>query len=164
MKIQATLSLCVVVAAMGACTLESPFEGPGYELGTGLTTSAEGPFVASTTDLILSDTEGAQAAFDEHMAVLSDAITSAPGLVGYSLGLPILNGGGYRTLTVWETEEDMVRWVSSEANVAAMVDFGENDFADGASAVASWSISAEDMPPTWEQANAELKKNGRTVY
>ncbi len=164
MTIQATLSLCVVVATVGACTLESPFEGPGYELGTGLTTTAEGPFVASTTDLVLTDREGAQAAFDEHMEVLYEAIKTAPGLVGFSLGLPILSGGGYSTLTVWETEEDMVRWVSSEAHVDAMVDFGENGFAEDTSAVASWSIAAEDMPPTWEQAKAELKKNGRTVY
>ena len=161
------LAITTLVAAVGvtsACELDSPFEGPGFSLSDGLTTDADGPFVAATTQLILTDTDGAQQSFDDHMAVLNEAIKNQPGLVGVAFGLPIFTDTGYRTLTVWETEEDMINWVISDAHLAAMEDFAQNDYGDSDSAVATWSIAAEEMPPTWDDARAHLEKDGRKVY
>ncbi len=160
----AVVALAVLSVGTSACMLEAPFEGPGFSLGEGLTTDAEGPFIAATTELILGDSPDAQAAFDEHMAVLSEDIKTAPGVIGSSLAFAILQEGGYRTLTVFETQEDLIAWVTSDAHTAAMAAFAEDGMADSRSAVTSWFIEADEMPPTWEDARARLAKDGREVY
>lgn len=157
----------VTLALMTACTgcyLEQPFEGPGYSLGDGLTTDAAGPFVVSTTSLVLADGDEAKRAFDGHMAVLTEQIKTQPGLVGFSLALPI-GSEGYRTLSVWESEDAVLEWVVSDAHAAAMDDMADKSKPE--SAVMSWSMTREELeegPPSWEDARARLDADGRKVY
>ena len=157
-------ALTLTIFAFTGCHLEQPFEGPGYSLGDGLTTEAAGPFVVSATNLLLLDGDAVKKAFDGHMAVLQEQIKTQPGLIGVSLGLPI-GTEGYQTLTVWENEEAVLGWVTSEAHAAAMDDMA--DKAKPASAVASWTMTRAELeaaPPSWQDARTHLESNGRTVY
>lgn len=161
--------VAVVVAAVGcsslsACYLEQPFEGPGFDIGAGLTTDAAGPFVASTTSLHLMDGDAPKAAFDKHMAVLGEKIKTQSGLIGYSLALPI-GTEGWRTLTVWESEDAMLEWVVSEEHGAAMDEMADKSKPE--SAVTSWVMERAELeagPPSWEDARARLADGGRSVY
>lgn len=166
MKSNAVLALAtltVLVAASG-CFLEQPFEGPGFTLEDGLTTDAEGPFTASTTSLVLADGDEPKRTFDKHMAVLGEKIKTQPGLIGVSLALPI-GTEGYRTLTVWESEEAMIQWVVSDEHSAAMDEMA--DKAKEGSAVTSWSMERDELAagaPSWEDARKRLDDEGRPVY
>lgn len=158
-----TLTTTFMLAASG-CYLEQPFEGPGYSLSDGILTDAEGPFVASSTNLILADGDAPKQAFDKHMAVLSEKIKTQPGLIGVSLALPI-GTEGYRTLTVWENEEAVLAWVTSDEHSAAMAEMA--DKAKEGSAVTSWSMERAELeagPPSWEDARKRVEDTGRTIY
>jgi heme-degrading monooxygenase HmoA len=159
-----TLALATIALAASGCYLEQPFEGPGYSLGDGILTDAEGPFVASTTMLILADGDLPKQTFDKHMAVLSEKIKTQPGLIGVSLALPI-GSEGYRTLTVWENEEAMLGWVISDEHGAAMDEMA--DKSKEGSAVTSWVMERDELeagPPSWEDARKRLDDTGRSVY
>ena len=136
-----------------ACELAQPFQGPGYDLSKGLTTKAEGPYTASSTLLALKDGDVAQKAFDDHMKILQETLKTQPGLIGYSLSTVIGSNKEYRTLAVWESEDDMLAYVTGEDHTAAM-----QDMVDKAESgkVTSWTITRAEMPPTWDDAKKHI--------
>ena len=152
-----------VVAATAGCDLAQPFEGPGYSLSEGLLSEAPGPFVVGTTWIVLSDDPEAQPTFDKHMSAMIDVVDDAKGLVGKSLSQPI-GTEGYRTLTVWESEEDMLAWVVGETHAAAMSDMA--DLAkDGKTT--SWTMTRDELaaaPPSWDEAKQRLDDDGVNAY
>lgn len=162
MKVPVFAALALVVAST-ACDIAPPFEGPGY--ANGLTTEAEGPFTVSTTLLVLKEGDpDAQGLFDKNMEVLNKTLPDADGLVGSSLSFTLF-GSGYRTLTVWESEEAVLGWVTSEAHGNAMSEMA--DHSDPSSSVASWTMTREELeaaPPSWDDAKARLDSDGREVY
>lgn len=160
---KAQLFVVVVVGAglVSGCELAQPFEGPGFVLGEGLTTDAPGPFMASSTVLVVDDGEGDQAAFDGHMAKITEALKTQEGLVGKSLAI---GSSGYRTLSVWESEEAMFGWVTAEVHIDAMVDMA--DKTKGGQVVA-WPMDRAELeagPPSWDDAKARLDDDGRSAY
>lgn len=160
-KVLAATAFVVVTAA--ACDLAPPFEGPGYSLDDGLTSDAEGPFVVGTTLLVLNDDPDAQKHFDEHMAAIRDVIDDQKGLVGKSLAIGI-GKPGYRTLTVWESEADMLGWVVSDVHAAAMDDMVDYS---ASGSVASWTMTREELEaaaPTWDEAREHLDADGTAAY
>lgn len=162
MRVTSVFALFVVVTA-GACDIAQPFEGPGYSLNDGLTSEAAGPFTVGTTLLLLNDKAGAQQHFDDNMNAILEVIDDQPGLVGKSLGQGI-GKPGYRTLTVWESEEAMLTWVASDVHAAAMSDMV--DFTDGGK-IASWTMTREELeaaPPSWDDAKQRLDDDGLDAY
>jgi heme-degrading monooxygenase HmoA len=147
------------------CELAQPLTGPGLTMGGELTTDAPGPFTVSTTKLVLKEGDGdAQGLFDEHMDVMNEALKTAPGLVAVSLSTTI-GGSTSRTLSVWESEEAMLNWVTSEAHGDAMAALDGR--ADPTSSVTSWQLTREELEaaaPTWDDAKARLDADGREVY
>jgi heme-degrading monooxygenase HmoA len=141
-KVQA-LTFALVSVLVTGCELAQPFEGPGYSSSDGLTSDAEGPFTVSTTKLILKDGDSeAQGIFDAHTDVMTEALKTAPGLVGLSSSGTI-GGATYRTLSVWESEEDMLGWVTSAAHGEAMSAMA--DHSDPKSSVTSWTMTRSEL-------------------
>lgn len=161
--LSAVFATTVVVGS--GCELAQPLTGPGLTMGGELTTDAPGPFTVSTTMLILKEGDAdAQGLFDEHMEVMNEALKTAPGLVALSLSQTI-GGSTSRTLSIWESEEAVLNWVTSEAHSEAMVAFA--DHADPTSAVTSWQLTRKELEaaaPTWDDAKAHLDADGREVY
>jgi heme-degrading monooxygenase HmoA len=150
----------VAFVALSGCEVARPFEGPGFKDGK-VTSKHEGKFVASSTLVNIKDDSKSKEVFDKHMAVLSEKLEDQPGLVGVSLSFVVGSTDDYRTLAVWETEEDMLAWVTSEEHAAAMaemVDYTE----DGA--VVSWEIEKDEIPPTWDEAKRRVDDDGRHAY
>jgi heme-degrading monooxygenase HmoA len=162
MKVAAVV---VIIATVTGCgVFAPPLEGPGYE-GEVLVSEAPGPFIVSTTQLILKSGDSeAQALFDKNMEAINAALPQQPGLVGFSLGIEPF-ASGYRTLSVWESEDAVLGWVVSDAHAAAMGEMA--DHSDPASAVLSWSVTREELiaaPPSFNDAAARLDAEGRQVY
>lgn len=159
------LAFATIVVGNTACELAQPLTGPGLTMGGELTTDAPGPFTVSTTLLILKEGDNdAQTAFDQHMEVMNTALETAPGLVALSLSTTI-GGSTSRTLSIWESDEAMLNWVTSEAHGDAMVALA--DHADPKSAVTSWQLTRAELEaaaPTWDDAKARLDADGREVY
>ncbi len=163
MRIVNVAAAAFVVVTAAACDIAQPFEGPGYSLNDGLTTDAEGPFTVGTTLLLLNDEEGAQKHFDENMDAILAVIDDQKGLVGKSLGQGI-GKPGYRTLTAWESEEDMLNWVASDVHGKAMSEMA--DFTEGGK-IASWTMTREELeaaPPSWDDAKQRLDDDGLDAY
>jgi heme-degrading monooxygenase HmoA len=154
------LVLSAALPLFAACgDIAQPFEGPGFKNGE-VTTKAEGPFLAATTHLILEDGDEAQKAFDENMEAINAVLLDQPGLVGVSLaGKPFTRE--YRTLSVWETEEAMLAWVTSEAHATAMADVGDKMVLGRGT---HWSIEKDQMPPAWDDAKQRLDGSEPGAY
>ena len=152
------VALLALVTAGSACEIAQPFQGPKWDPSKGLTdASLKGPFLAATTDIVVKS--DANDLFNEDFNAVQDELKTSKGLIGYSLSF-VVGGNDYRTLTVWETEEDMAAFVTSEAHAKAMADvgrIGQSGF------VTSWQIEAKDMPPTFDDAKKELAKQGQDV-
>lgn len=150
------------VLVTGACDLAQPFQGPGFD-GQEVTTEATGPFVAATTHLVLKAGDDAAAGvFDEQMKKLNAALETQPGFIGSSLSAKLLSSPGeYRTLSVWEDEEAMLAWVVGEAHAEAME--AMTDHVETGRTV-SWTLTRDEMPPTWQDAKARLDEDGHEAY
>lgn len=160
-RVPRALSLILVPTFLTTgCALEQPFSGPGYDNGA-LTTDAAGPFIVVATHLDVKDDADADAAFSAHMEALQKALPEQPGLVGSALsGVPLSNDE-QRTLSAWESEEAMLAWVVSDVHAKAMQDMATRS--EGGRTV-SWTLTRDEMPPTWEDARKRLDEDGREAY
>ncbi|MEQ1501524.1 MAG: antibiotic biosynthesis monooxygenase [Myxococcota bacterium] len=142
-----SIQIVFSTALVAGCAIAQPFEGPGYADGV-LTSDAEGPFVAAATHTRAKI--GAGNAFDAQLDAILDQLDAQPGLVGLSLRGEIL-GRDKWTLTVWETEEDLAGFVTSDAHLEAM---GQADALVDAVYSATWSTT--EVPPSWDEVLDEL--------
>jgi heme-degrading monooxygenase HmoA len=157
-----SLAALSLAALTNACAIEQPFNGPGMENGA-VKDPHDGDYFASTTHLRLKDVDDAGEAFDRHMKAIQEALQTQPGLVGFSLSFVPFNNDEYRTLSVWESEEAMLGWVTSDVHFAAIEEFVDRDLQDGGS-VHAWPVKAAEVPPTWADARERLSKDGRAAY
>jgi heme-degrading monooxygenase HmoA len=140
----AACSKGVLEADLGA---DAPLNGPGVDPDTGRV--RDGNYVLATTYLAIPP-ERTELALELGGPVV-ESLSTMNGLVAFSV-TQSRACGTLRTLTVWETEEDMVALVMSPAHVQAMARFGEVNRGDsatvawqGAAAEANWEVSAERL-------------------
>lgn len=156
-----SMILALVLVVASGCEIQQPFAGPGFKDGK-VTSAAAGPFIASTTILLVKDDSVSTDTFNKHMTILQEKLKTQPGLIGLSLAFTPLSNKDWRTLAVWESEDAMFAWVASDEHAAAMSDMA--DKAESGSQVASWEIKKEEVPPTWDDAKAHLEKDGQAAY
>jgi heme-degrading monooxygenase HmoA len=144
--------------AMSACTVSQPFEGPGYKDGK-VTSNHDGDFIAVVGALVVKDDQGSKELFDKRSQAIQESLNDNKGLVGASFSLT-LGSPEYKVLTVWETEEDMYEFVTTDEHAKAMDDGPE--MASGGRVV-YWSVQRENVPPTWDDANAKLDADGEEI-
>jgi heme-degrading monooxygenase HmoA len=129
-----------------------PFGGAGYDASQGgLLQPAQDSYLASTTLLALKPDEAAQQRFTELMGPIFQALATQDGLIGFELATSQKCGYG-RTITVWRDEEALMGFVMSDPHVAAMSEATSISFS---AAVASWEITAPEIPISWEVARAK---------
>ncbi|HTN92546.1 MAG TPA: antibiotic biosynthesis monooxygenase [Sorangium sp.] len=121
--------------------------GPGVDAGTGAL--KPGSYVISTTYLALKP-EMAQKASDLAEPVV-EALFTMEGFVALAAGRSS-SCAALRTLTVWESEQDMFAFVGSPAHVRAMGQ--SSSLSRGTSNVISWEGSEREA--TWEEAAKRL--------
>ena len=137
-----------------------PLFGPGIDPETGAFTGTADSYVVSTTQIIVRDDDDARARFDELVGAIIPELMMSEGLVGMSFASE--DGcSSQRTLTIWADTESMYRFVSTNAHTAAMAETG---MIGDAARVLHWVQPAEDGPPSWEQALAEIDTVGDAGY
>ena len=134
--------------------VETPFEGPGFDVATGRLVAQDAPFVVGLTELHVKNAPGPGKRFGEHAEAVGAYVygDEPEGFVGGSFR----NVGKLEwwTMTVWTSEEAMTAFILSDVHVDAMM-----SLTDVAAAARSTHVEIEagGSPPTWEWALAELE-------
>lgn len=140
---------------LGGCAIATPFRGPGYMAGKVTGVAPDQSVVVVLTNARVH--QDRRAPFDLHTRKIVDSLPAQPGLVGYSVRRELF-GDEVWTMTVWKTDADRARFVSSDTHRTAM--------AAGAPALKSVRFSrvllpAKDLPISWDRAKQILDEQPR---
>jgi len=140
----AACSKAVLEQDIGA---DTALVGPGVDQGSGQI--APGSYFIATTYLAIKPDQ-VDAALELGQPVV-ESLASMHGLVAFSL-TQSASCASLRTLTVWQTEEDMMAFVVSPAHLKAMPRL--SSLSRGTSNTVAWQANETDA--TWQQAIAHL--------
>ena len=129
------------------------FSGPGWDGTKGaLTKEPRASYRIATTVFAYHRDEKRKADFDATLARVIEAAKVSPGLVGYQIAHSSKCGYA-RTISVWETEDDMMRFVLSGAHSDATTKVRDVGI-DGRTI--GWEGTAKELPVSWPAARAKL--------
>lgn len=143
----------VVVSSLVACATpepeESALEGPGFDEETGALVAEGESFVVAVTHLQVRNLPGPGRRFGDHADAVGNYLFEEEP-EGW-LGAAFRNVGrlNWWTITVWESEHDMLRFVISSPHAEAMSDFG--DITVGGES-RSFEALPNELPITWDDA------------
>lgn len=137
---------------LGGCTIATPFReaapaGP----------DAGGEVIVALTEATLGPDRAARAAFWDGVRAVEQSLPDQRGLVGYSLRRELLGSRAW-TMTVWDSEEDLERFVRSPAHGRAMRT-GSRAIAGQRFATVTRPRAAGRMP--WAEALDVLERRGQ---
>lgn len=145
-------ALATLTLGASACTISTPYRSaaPSDERGDTV-------FV-SVTHAVVKEHRASRRLFFDYVAIVEESLPTSPGYVGFSKRM-VLFGNDAWTMTVWQDEASLERFVRSEAHQNAI----RNAFVALESArFARVEIAADDAPLSWEQALAALESEART--
>jgi len=141
--------LFALLTLLTACSVTSPFEGPGFDSEF----EPEGTVLAAITHTRIA--LGATPAFSRHLEAIKLQQDEHEGFIGRSLGNDVPTSIRW-TLTLWENEESMMRFVTEGAHLDAMLDSAR--VIDGVRSAIFTTEVDDEFPPTWERAIAHLEE------
>ncbi|MEO0601823.1 MAG: antibiotic biosynthesis monooxygenase [Myxococcota bacterium] len=141
--------LSLVTLFAWACVASGPFSGPGFQDGA-LVNEADGPYFAVATRAIIAS--GQRSAFNEHVGRIRDQLEETEGCIGYELRGRV-PGREVWTLTVWESEDAMLAFMTSGAHAEAMRTATElvAEFDS-----AAFEVEEDDLPVAWDRVEEAL--------
>ncbi|MEZ4322220.1 MAG: hypothetical protein R3F61_32405 [Myxococcota bacterium] len=134
---------------------EGAFEGPGFDSETGELTVGGDELLVALTHLQVKNAPGPGGRFGDHAQGIGEWLyTEEP--EGW-VGAAFRNEGrlNWWTMTVWESEEAMLAFVTSDIHGAAMADL--TDISVGAESRSDW-MPREDLPLAWTDALDHLRE------
>ena len=156
------LASAVVVSALGAlqsgCAVAMPFRGPGYDGRSGVTAETpDGTVLVALTSAVLD--RARRRPFDRSTGDVADGMGEVDGLVGFSFRRELFGKRAW-TMTVWEDEASLARFVRSQMHRDAMragrdatLEFRFHSF----------RAERDEIPVRWSRAVALLRERG-TAY
>jgi quinol monooxygenase YgiN len=128
-----------------------PLMGPGIDPETGaLLPPMQETYLLHTTQILVKPEK-----LEEFLGLnfpIFEQLQQTEGLLGFALASEP-NCGFSRTMGVWESEAAMLAFVTSGAHLQAMSQTTEVSITGRTT---SWTVSADEMPLTWEMAMAEI--------
>lgn len=146
-------------AWLGACAINTPFRGPGYDSREGITLQldAEATVVVGLTKAIIGGDREKNKDFDRNLWQLVDSMNRQSGLIGYSVRKQIF-GDELWTMTVWQDEASLIAFVQSGEHTRAVQ---EGDAALTGSLFARLRMKGADIPLSWERATELIDLYGQ---
>lgn len=170
-NLAASLAVGLCVVGMTGCEyvtadgwVRQPLEGKLFTLDKGLDESIdpESTLIVSTTYLPVDNREDAKKLFDDDMKAIQEELDAGPqGLVAVALAQHMI-ASEYRTLTVWQSEDDMINFIINPAHLQAMNDAAQIERPQEAKVV-HWEIKASELPISWDDAFARIESDGRRI-
>ncbi|MEL6715824.1 MAG: antibiotic biosynthesis monooxygenase [Planctomycetota bacterium] len=153
------LALAALALLPSGCAVSRPFRGPGYSSRDGVTVDAPpGGLVVALTEGVLDRSR--RRPFDRAIRDVDRGMASQPGLVGYALRKELF-GSRVWTMSVWESEEALRRFVRSGLHRDAMQRGGE---ATLEFRYHSFRAQPGEFPVPWERAIGLLEAEGGPGY
>ena len=150
-------SLVLLSLLTFGCTISTPFRGPGYDRGSGVTVAGNNTVIVSLTNAVLHDDGKLRDTFDRYVEQVVDSLEGREGLVGYSLRRQLLGNEAW-TMTVWRDENSLRQFVNSGPHQAAI----REAFPSLKSArFARVEVSRDEIPISWERAEQLLEQSTR---
>ncbi|MEN0067442.1 MAG: hypothetical protein AAGA48_35250 [Myxococcota bacterium] len=159
-RIPATFVALALVACATPEPEETPLEGPGFDAETGELVAKGETFIVGLTHLQVRNLPGPGGRFGDHANAVGDHLfENEP--EGW-LGAAFRNVGrlNWWTMTVWESEEAMLRFVVSEPHAQAVADFW--DITVGGEHQA-YEATREELPVQWSRGMELLLESNDTV-
>lgn len=150
------LMTLVLGVGLGGCAFSTPFKGPGYARGIGVTLPGEGPVVVALSRANLKPGSAGRALFWEHTSRVNATLDSQSGLVGYSLRRTLDGATGW-TMTVWRDEEALRAFMRSEVHRTAIT---SATVSLNTATFARFTRPRASVPPTWDDALVILERDG----
>lgn len=92
--------------------------------------------------------------FFRYTAQIRRQLSDSEGLIGYSLDANIL-GRKFWTLSVWEDEESLMKFVMRNPHGRVMSDLISNM---GQTEFIRWKVSGSSLPLSWEEAKGRMQE------
>ena len=150
----------LLLASVSACTVATPFSGPGNDWSTGPVDGPERVVTISITHITLKSDSAARGRFWRSVREVEAAIRDQPGLIGYAKRTELVGNEAW-TVSAWESEANMLGFIRSPAHSAAMERAaGSYDMAR----FARISVSSGKLPLPWPEILDLLARNERNYY
>jgi heme-degrading monooxygenase HmoA len=153
-----------VIAACGAaglasCEVATPFRGPGFERGRGVTLPGAGDrVVVGITNARIAP--GKRALFNDHTQRVIDSLNGNDGYIGHSVRLRLLGSEAW-TMTAWRDEAALDAFVRSPVHREAMRE-GTASLTSARFMRMEWP--AAEMPPPWREILKRLEAAPEKSY
>lgn len=135
---------------MGGCTIARGFDGPGFDDGSVQSIPADQPVTVMLTYGKLDGDK--REPFDRYVGIIDDALPQSPGLIGYSLRKELF-GDEVWTMSVWDSQDSLWRFVYGDVHGAAMSEASEASIIFTS---ALFERPAGEIPLDWEEAEQIL--------
>ncbi len=156
MRIYGILAV-VLFFALSACTVSSPFEGPGFDEQEGVTVEGSDRLVVAVTNGELRGGSDLRARFWDHVSRVEATLAARPGYMGHSKRRELF-GDQVWTLSVWRDEASLEDFVRSDVHQTAI---SEGMASLKTARFARFEIERKKLPITWERALTALETNAR---
>lgn len=146
------IASAVGLQSLAGCAIASPFRGPGYERGRGVTMPGTGETVTvGITHAVLDGKT--RAAFDDYTNRTIASLPKNDGFIGHSARTRLF-GNEVWTMTAWRNEAALEAFSVSPTHLAAI--------REGLSAVNQaqflrMQVPKDQVPPSWDDVLARLK-------
>ncbi|MCY2959019.1 MAG: antibiotic biosynthesis monooxygenase [Planctomycetota bacterium] len=144
------LAAAIVIAlalALAACSVKTPFRGPGFEPERGVTLPDAGDEVVVQITHARLD-RALRSAFDEQTRRVVEDLPKHPGLIGFSVRRELL-GDDVWTLSVWRDEPALEDFIRSTTHRRARSE-GSSATLESNFRRVPWPTRL--VPPSWDQA------------
>lgn len=147
------IGLLFLALSLSGCAIATPFrDNPEAR-------AKAGPAIAAITEAQLGADRAARNRFWEGTRRVEQALMQQPGFLGYSIRREILGDRAW-TMTVWQSEADLLRFVQSDMHREA-IRIGRPALVSGR--FARVPLAPGERSLTWARA-LEAIENGRNLY
>ena len=154
---------CISTALESDFVVDVPLSGPGVDPNSGeLIIPASGPVVAATTYLRLKNTEAGLQRFDELSGPVVQDLQQrfGSGLLAFSFASSTLCNVR-RTLTIWQSEADMMGFVTGDAHLDAIRNVG--DISRGGSITQTFQVTGS-VEVDWSNVASTFATHNGPIY
>jgi heme-degrading monooxygenase HmoA len=144
--------ILTLLGALGGCAIATPYREVAAPGGSGAA-----PAVVAITEARLGGDRASRAAFWHGVREVERSLPTQPGLIGYTLRRELL-GNTTWTMTVWESDDALDRFVGGAAHRRAMQ---AGDAAIASVRFARLSRARDAGPPPWPEALDALARRGQ---
>ena len=145
---------------LSGCVVSTPFKGPGYEPGKGVTLADVDTVQVAITHAVLNKDKILRSRFWAHLDNVEITLEDRNGFIGYSKRTKLFGNEAW-TMSAWADEESLNAFVHNGAHLAAMQ---QAMIVLEKVRTTRVSLNKDQIPLSWDKALALLETQTRRQY